>query len=81
MNRAVMLRRCPRSWPVGAMMLQNWQLEFYTHATIVPVTGTQCAGVLWNLTPECEEELDEEGIDKTTAEKEHFEENEEDAWE
>ena len=58
MNRAVMLRRCPTSRPVSAMMLQNWQLEFYSHATIVPKNGAQCAGVLWNLTPECEQELD-----------------------
>jgi len=58
MNRAVMRRRCPASRPLGVMMLQNWQLEFYTHATVVPATGAQCAGVLWNLTPKCEQELD-----------------------
>jgi len=58
MNRAVMRRRCPTAQPIKAMMLQNWQLEFYSHATIIPVNGAQCAGVLWSLTPQDEDELD-----------------------
>jgi len=58
MSKSAMRYRCPTSQPVGAMILQGWQLEFYTHATIVPKPGAQCAGVLWALTPECEQELD-----------------------
>ena len=39
-------------------MLRDWQLEFYGHATIEPRPGAECPGVLWSITPECEQSLD-----------------------
>lgn len=43
----------------GAIILRNWQLKFYRHATIEPQAGAECPGVLWSLTPECEQALDQ----------------------
>lgn len=50
--------RCPAAEPVGAFELRDWQLEFYSHATIEPSPGHSVHGVLWNLTKECEQSLD-----------------------
>jgi hypothetical protein len=50
--------RCPGAKAKGAFVLRDWELKFYCHATIEPKKGTECAGVLWSLTPECEQALD-----------------------
>jgi gamma-glutamylcyclotransferase (GGCT)/AIG2-like uncharacterized protein YtfP len=50
--------RCPRARPVGVFELHNWQLELYCHATIEPKQGSSVHGILWELTPECEQALD-----------------------
>ena len=49
--------RCPNARPVGAFELRDWQLELYSHATIQPNPGQSVHGVLWDLTPECEQAL------------------------
>jgi hypothetical protein len=50
--------RCPQALAKGAFMLRDWQLKFYCHATVEPQPGSECPGVLWSLTPECEQSLD-----------------------
>lgn len=50
--------RCPMAEPLGAFELRDWQLEFYSHATIEPRPGASVHGVLWNLTDSCEKALD-----------------------
>ena len=57
-NADDMARRCPLAEPVGAFELYHWQLELYCHATIEPKQNTSVHGVLWQLTPECEQALD-----------------------
>ena len=50
--------RCPDALAVGAFVLQDWQLKFYSHATIEPCPGAETAGVLWEITRDCEQALD-----------------------
>jgi len=50
--------RCPKARAQGAFILQDWELKFYNHATIEPCLGAQVAGVLWQLTDQCERNLD-----------------------
>lgn len=50
--------RCPQAEPLGAFELRDWQLKFYSHATIEPKKGDSVHGVLWMLTDECERALD-----------------------
>lgn len=50
--------RCPKAQAKQAFILRNWQLQFYSHATIEHRTGAEVAGVLWEITPECEQSLD-----------------------
>ena len=57
-NADDMAWRCPRAQPIGAFELHHWQLELYCHATIEPKQGNSVHGVLWELTPECEQALD-----------------------
>jgi gamma-glutamylcyclotransferase (GGCT)/AIG2-like uncharacterized protein YtfP len=57
-NADDMAWRCPQAQPIGAFELHNWQLELYCHATIEPKQGSSVHGVLWELTPECEQALD-----------------------
>jgi len=58
LNRESMSWRCPRARPVRAVYLQDWCLDFCTHATVRPDVGSQVAGALWEITPECEDSLD-----------------------
>jgi hypothetical protein len=58
MHPGQMSWRCPSAQAKGVCILRNWQLKFYCHATIEPQTGAECPGVLWSLTPECEQSLD-----------------------
>ena len=50
--------RCPKALASQAFILRDWELKFYSHATIEPKTGAEVAGVLWEITPDCESSLD-----------------------
>ncbi len=50
--------RCPAAESLGGFELRDWQLEFYSHATIEPKKGCSVHGVMWMLTDECERALD-----------------------
>ena len=50
--------RCPTARPISSFMLRDWQLDFYSHATVERKNGASCPGVLWDLTPEDELALD-----------------------
>ena len=50
--------RCPRARASQAFILRDWELKFYSHATIEHRKGSQVAGVLWEITPDCESSLD-----------------------
>jgi len=50
--------RCPQAQAKGAFILRDWELKFYSHATIEHCPGSQVAGVLWEITEACEQNLD-----------------------
>lgn len=50
--------RCPEAVPVTGYILRDWQLKFYSHATIEPRPGGRVAGILWSITGACEHSLD-----------------------
>ena len=50
--------RCPKAQASQAFILRDWELKFYSHATIEHRPGAEVAGVLWEITPECEQSLD-----------------------
>lgn len=50
--------RCPDAVPVKTIMLREWQLEFFNHATIRQTKNAVVPGVIWSLTPRCETSLD-----------------------
>jgi gamma-glutamylcyclotransferase (GGCT)/AIG2-like uncharacterized protein YtfP len=58
MHPEAMRWRCPKARASGAFILQDWELKFYYHATIEPCPGAAVAGVLWQLTDQCEQNLD-----------------------
>jgi len=58
MSHDSMSYRCPAARPVAPFTLLDWELKFYSHATIQPQPGSQVQGVLWAITPECEASLD-----------------------
>ena len=51
--------RCPQAQALGAFILRDWELKFYCHATVEPRQGAECPGVLWRITAECEQSLDQ----------------------
>lgn len=50
--------RCPKAMANRAFILRDWELKFYSHATIEPKKGAKVAGVLWEITDDCESSLD-----------------------
>ena len=50
--------RCPAARPISAFLLHDWQLTFSGVATIQPRPGARVSGALWEITPECEDNLD-----------------------
>ena len=58
LNREGMRFRCPAARPVSTFLLQDWQLAFSGVATIRPQPGATVPGALWEITPECEDNLD-----------------------
>ena len=63
-NLGQMERRCPAARPVCPVILDGYEPRFrgngggYGVATIAPKKGGHVAGLLWELTPECERALD-----------------------
>ena len=55
-----MARRCPAAQVVGPATLENYELAFRGSgfATIVPKRGSVVHGLLWSITPLCEQALD-----------------------
>ena len=53
-----MASRCPLAKPLKPFELKDWELKFFSHATIEPNFGSSVHGVLWDLSPICEETLD-----------------------
>ena len=58
MHPGYMSRRCPAAVAIKKIELQEWELKFYTHATILPKEHASVPGVLWTVTEECESLLD-----------------------
>ena len=58
MHPGAMQWRCPAAQAQQAFILRDWELKFYSHATIKPKKGTKVAGVLWEITEACEQSLD-----------------------
>ena len=50
--------RCPKARASQGFILRDWELKFYSHATIEPRKGATVAGVLWEITEACEHNLD-----------------------
>jgi gamma-glutamylcyclotransferase (GGCT)/AIG2-like uncharacterized protein YtfP len=50
MNHNQMSFRCPTAQFVRSFYLKGWELEFGSHATIVPKHGAVVPGALWLLT-------------------------------
>lgn len=58
MNPASMARRCPAATNPCGFVLRDYELKFYSHATIEPVPGGKVFGMLWEITEQCEHSLD-----------------------
>ena len=58
MHPGQMAWRCPHALASRAFILRDWELKFYSHATIEPCPGAEVAGVLWTITEACESSLD-----------------------
>jgi gamma-glutamylcyclotransferase (GGCT)/AIG2-like uncharacterized protein YtfP len=58
LNLEGMRFRCPGARPVSTFLLHDWQLAFSGVATIQPRPGAQVPGALWEITQECEDNLD-----------------------
>ncbi|MBE7220012.1 MAG: gamma-glutamylcyclotransferase [Caulobacteraceae bacterium] len=54
LDRAGMARRCPRSRPLGTARLEGHRFRIMEHgyATVVPVSGAEVHGVLWEVAPD-----------------------------
>ena len=52
--------RCPDACVVGPVVLENYELLFRRNgcATIAPKEGGRVHGLLWSISPECEQSLD-----------------------
>jgi len=53
-----MAYRCPDAKVVGPVTLENYELLFRRFATIAPKEGNTVHGLLWEITPQCEQALD-----------------------
>ncbi len=49
--------RCPDAKVVGPVTLDNYELLFRRYATIAPREGNTVHGLLWEITPQCEQAL------------------------
>lgn len=57
-NLSNMASRCPTAISLGAAVLPHYRFEFKSCATVVPDMGNHTNGVLWEITPDCENALD-----------------------
>ena len=59
-----MAQRCPDALLVGPVTLQNYELQFRGSgfATVAPKKDCVVHGLLWKLTPSCEQSLDRYGV-------------------
>jgi gamma-glutamylcyclotransferase (GGCT)/AIG2-like uncharacterized protein YtfP len=57
-NLDQMVTRCPKAKPVSTVTLPNYILIFNGVASIRRKKGAEVLGVLWEITPECEQSLD-----------------------
>lgn len=63
-NLDQMAQRCPNAEPLGAVVLNGYELQFRGNsrgagvATIAPKRGAKVYGLLWNITEKCEASLD-----------------------
>lgn len=59
-NLEQMAHRCPDAQIVGPVTLENYELRFRGSgfATVTPKKGSVVHGLLWKLTPNCEQSLD-----------------------
>ena len=63
MNRDQMRVRCPHAKPLGAYYLDGWRLVFRGVADIIKDKDARVPIVLWDITEECEHNLDRyEGV-------------------
>ena len=58
LNLEGMRFRCPDARPVERFVLPDWRLAFSGVATIQPCQNSRVFGALWEITDECEENLD-----------------------
>ena len=64
MNLDQMAYRCPDAEVVGRCVLKDYRLAFrgnrrgYGVASILPESGSEVQGLLWKITPKCEQSLD-----------------------
>ena len=58
-----MAQRCPDAETVGPVRLENYELRFRGNgfATVTPKKGSVVYGLVWKLTPNCEQSLDRFG--------------------
>lgn len=57
-NLKEMALRCPDAECVGQVVLNDHKFVFRLHADIEPSQGDSIVGVLWRITPKCEQALD-----------------------
>jgi hypothetical protein len=70
LNVRHMLRRCPAARKMGSFHLSHARLVFRGVADVEYDEEESCPGGLWNITRECEEELDKyEGVDSGLYQK------------
>ena len=58
LNRAEMAFRCPQAVPVGSVELEDWQLEFCSHATVQQHAHGRLQAGIWAISDACETNLD-----------------------
>lgn len=58
LNLEQMAHRCPTAQVVGASMLKNWRLMFYSVATIERHKGGKVPILVWRIQPRDEQALD-----------------------
>lgn len=59
-NLEQMAHRCPDAQIVGPVTLENYELQFRGSgfATVAPKKGSTVHGLVWKITPNCEQSLD-----------------------
>lgn len=58
---ADMAQRCPAAQEIGAVVLPDWRFSIMRrgYATILPDPGAMVSGMLWWITPHCQQVLDD----------------------